>query len=505
MREKDKVSCGRRVHTGLPPVLALAAALAILNGCSHAEKVFRETIVPPEPGSYARTLPAPPRTETKTALELLPDNWQELAQRLSLADIVNIGLANNTVTRRTWLAARAAAAQVGINRAAYFPTVDVDGNLAHTKQSAIGGRFSFSQDVYGAAGTLNLLLFDFGGRDARFDEAWAGLLAADYAHNAAIQDVILNLEEGYYSYLGTKAQLSAAEANVREAEVNLEAARRRHEVGVATVADVLKARTALSEAQLLQQSLSGHIEALRGELATAMGIPASTPFDVGILPMEVAAEEITQEVEPLIEQALSSRPDLGEARWQAEQALARLKSAKAEGWPSISARSSAGRTYYFPGAFEKHDNNWSASLLLNFPLFTGLAHTHEVKKAQAEAEASQTQATHVEQQVVLDVWTGYADLKTAAQRVKTTRDLLASAEESERVALAQYKQGVGSILDLLTAQASLASARAQEILARSDWLLAMASLARATGALAPPLEQEDATRTTTRGSGEERR
>lgn len=504
MREKDKVSCGRRVHTGPPPVLALAAALAILNGCSHAEKVFRETIVPPEPSAYVTHLPALPPAAADTAMQL-PENWQELAQHLTLSDVVSIGLANNPVTRKTWLAARAAAAQVGIDRAAYFPTVDVDGYLAHTKQAAIGGQFSFSQDVYGAAGTLNLLLFDFGGRAARLDEAWAGLLAADYAHNAAIQDVVLQLQEGYYSYLATKAHLAAAEANIREAQVNLEAASRRHEVGVATVADVLRARTFLSETQLLQQRLAGQIETLRGELATAMGIPASTPFDVGILPAEVPAEEITLEIEPLIKRALSSRPDLSQARWEAEQALARLKSAKAEGWPSISAMSSAGRTYYFPGAFEKHDNNWSASLLLNFPLFTGFAHTHEVKKAQAEAEASQTQATLVEQQVVLDVWTSYADLKTAAQRVKTSRDLLASAEESERVAYAQYKQGVSDIVDLVTAQFSLATARAQEISARSDWFLAMASLARATGALAQPLAQEDAARTTTSGSGEERK
>jgi outer membrane protein TolC len=60
-------------------------------------------------------------------------------------------------------------------------------------------------------------------------------------------------------------------------------------------------------------------------------------------------------------------------------------------------------------------------------------------------------------------------------------------------------------VDLVTAQFSLATARAQEISARSDWFLAMASLARATGALAQPMAQEDAARTTTSGSGEERK
>jgi len=83
------------------------------------------------------------------------------------------------------------------------------------------------------------------------------------------------------------------------------------------------------------------------------------------------------------------------------------------------------------------------------------------------------------------VWTARADLETATQHLATSKDFLASAEESERVALARYKEGVGSVIDLLTAQATLSSARAQEIQARTDWLLAVSRLAYATGTLAP--------------------
>ncbi len=91
------------------------------------------------------------------------------------------------------------------------------------------------------------------------------------------------------------------------------------------------------------------------------------------------------------------------------------------------------------------------------------------------------------------MWTAQSNLETAAQRVKTTADLLASASESERVMLARYKEGVSTILDLLTAQATLASARSQEIQARTDWLLAIAELAHATGGLQPPGEDETPT------------
>ncbi len=468
-----------------PASLAAVCLLAVLCGCQERLRVLSEPLVPPGPSVSATGLPGPAREPAPPGLQV-PENWQELAKQLTLADIVNIGLANNTVTQRTWQAARAAAAQVGISRAPYLPSIGVEGSFGHVRQSAVGGRFTFSQDPYGATATLNWLLFDFGGRSARLDQAWAALLAADYGHNAAIQDVVFSLQAAYYGFLSAKAQLAAAETNVQEARVNLEAARKRHEVGIATIADVLRAQTALSEADLQRQTLEGAIEALRGQLATAMGIPATTPLEVGVvLPEEIPAEEIARQVEPLVAQALSNRPDLAGARWQAEEAIARLRAIKSQGWPELSVKTSANRTYYLPGAFEKHDNNWSASVLVTFPLFTGFAHSHEVKKAEAEAEQRRAEANGFEQQVILEVWTGYAELKTAAQRVRTARDWLASAEESERVALAQYKQGVGSILDLLSAQAALAGARAEEIQARADWFLALARLARATGILTP--------------------
>src|SRR2546427_11111380 len=70
-----------------------------------------------------------------------------------------------------------------------------------------------------------------------------------------------------------------------------------------------------------------------------------------------------------------------------------------------------------------------------------------------------------------------------SQQVRTSADLLASATQSEQVALGRYKAGAGSLLDLLTAQAALASARAQVIGARFSWYIALAQLAHDAGIL----------------------
>ena len=106
-----------------------------------------------------------------------------------------------------------------------------------------------------------------------------------------------------------------------------------------------------------------------------------------------------------------------------------------------------------------------------------------MKAASAAAEAAARRAQGFEQQVVYQVFNAFYGLRTATQQVQTSRDLLASATESEQVALGRYKAGAGSLLDLLTAQAALASARAQAIQARLSWNTALAQLAHDVGIL----------------------
>ena len=99
---------------------------------------------------------------------------------------------------------------------------------------------------------------------------------------------------------------------------------------------------------------------------------------------------------------------------------------------------------------------------VSVPLFSGFATTYRVRANEAQVDA-RAQRERLEKQVALDVWKAYQGLTTSTQTLKTTADLVASAEASAQVALGRYKAGVGSILDLLTAQSALASARQQRI------------------------------------------
>ena len=293
--------------------------------------------------------------------------------------------------------------------------------------------------------------------------------------------MILGVETTYVQYVNAKAQLEAARANVKAAETALEAANHRHDAGVGTIAEVLQAKTAFSQAQFSLQTFDGEVLALRGALATAMGLPANIPYDVGTLPAEVPLDRAAAAVEQLIATAREQRPDLAAARALVEKADAHVRAVRSDGLPTLSLAAGAQRTYYRTSPATNPQDSWSAGIFLSFPLFTGFANSYNVQKAKEDAGVARAQADTLEQQVLLQVWTSYYAFQTAAQLVRTSRDLLASAEQSERVALGRYKEGVGTIIDLLTAQAALANARSQEIQARSGWFVALAQLAHDTG------------------------
>ncbi|HXI65502.1 MAG TPA: TolC family protein [Gemmatimonadales bacterium] len=487
----------KRMPTGQPDILRprplgtllsvtlATGAVAVLAACGTGVRGVAGTAptpnvawTPPRRSVAPPPQPAPPP-------ELPPDLANRIAQ-LTLTDVIDIALRNNTATSAAWADARSAAASYGAAKGEYFPTVTADGTAQAIKRIASGGAGSAKQQSFGPSLNVSWLLLDFGGRSGSVGEAREALLAADWTHNATLQTVVLGVQQAYFLYMGTKALLDAQQTTLTEARQNLDAAEQRHRVGLATIADVLQAKTALSQAQLALESTQGDLQTTRGALALSMGLPANVPYDIAVSPDTTVPLGIVESVDTLIAHATRERPDLAAQRALAEQARARVSVARSQALPALSVGGTANQTYFVhnpPTVPPANGNGYTATLTLSIPIFSGWSQIYDVKAASAAADAAALRAQGFEQQVIYQVFNAYYALRTSTQLVRTSRDLLASATESEQVALGRYKAGAGSLLDLLTAQAALASARAQAIQARFSWNTALAQLAHDVGIL----------------------
>ncbi|HLJ75560.1 MAG TPA: TolC family protein [Thermoanaerobaculia bacterium] len=402
-----------------------------------------------------------------------------------MAKAVDVALQNNPATRVAWFQARQAQDVVGSRTSAYYPELDLGFALNKTRQATQGGRTIFDSTTFGPSLTISYLLFDFGGRSGQVEEARQLLIAADFTHNQQIQNTILQVEQAYFGYMDAKALVDAQAGTIKERQTELDAAQERHRAGVATINDVLQAQTALSQAQLTYETLEQNLLVFQGTLATTMGLAVTTKFAVGELPTDVPMQAVTTAVESLISQAETERPDFAASRAQIAAAQSRVTEARAEGLPTIGLTATANRTT-FRGFASGTASPYSVGIAMRFPVFTGWRTQYDLRAAQAGVDIAREDARGVQEQIELEVWSSYYGLSTASQRVRTSRDFLSSAQQAADVAQERYRSGVGSILDVLTAEAALETARAEEIQARADWFIAVAQLAHDTGALTTP-------------------
>ena len=395
------------------------------------------------------------------------------ATALTALDAVDLALCNHPQTREVWASARVQAALVGVAKAGWLPNLDGSGSAT---------RFQYDDAPFNrraAALTLSWLLVDFGQRSANVENAQQLLNAAAATQDATVQSLFLAALQTYYSAQATQAAVISASEAERSARESYQAADARYNVRVATPADRLQAQTALSQATLNRIRAEGEARNALGALANALGFPAQQTIVLAAMPAMPAELAFQKEIDALIAEAQVRRPDLKAAEAQFKAAEASVDLARAQGRPTVSL--AAGPSWQNSAGVVTQGG--SIGLTLNVPLFSGFDTTYRVRSAAAQADVRAAQRDRIKNQIALDVWRAYQSLTTATQSLKTAADLVASAEQSERVALGRYKAGVGTVLDLLVAQSALASARLQRIQAQLDWNVYRATLAQSMGAL----------------------
>jgi outer membrane protein len=487
---------------------ARLSALIAIAGCVHkAPSIDGVRGEPRDPASLwtvpeqARTpapSPIPPASPAATAaLAADAANASEVRQ-FSLGDVIDVALHNNPDTRESWELARAAASLYGASRGALLPTIAATSSLTHTagattnNNSGTGGTGNVGSNSGSVTRTLltptiqlSYLLFDLGGRSGTIEGAKQRAIAANLTHNATVANTVLQVEATLFTYLAAKATRDAQIESVSEAEADLAAATERQRMGVATLQEVLQTRTALSQARFQLATNEGDLLAARGNLAQAMGLSANTRFEIPDVTVSDSVGDVAASVDTLINRAIATRPELAQLRAEAAALAAQVRVTRSAGLPALTLTSS---TAYI-GTLQSSTNNNSANhnvsigIGLQIPLFNGFASSYQLRAAKQQYAAGQARVISTQHQISVQVFTSYYVLRAASERVRSSGDLLASAEQSATVALGRYREGVGTIVDVLLARSALATARAEAIQARWEWRTGLAQLAHDAGAL----------------------
>jgi outer membrane protein len=412
---------------------------------------------------------------------------------LALLDVVEQALCNNPKTSEVWGAARAQAAQVGVQRANYLPKVNLVSGISKIHNEVTNSQFSFlDQDnrILSRAHSLRLtwLVADFGQRSAKMNQAEALLDAANALHDAALQEVFISAAQAYFDHLSSQAMLAAFEESEKVAKESLSAATAKFKAGVGLLTDQLQAQTAYAQARLERTKAEGDVNNAHGTLASAMGVVANTRFSVKNRSDQLEKTDFVTTADQMIQEATELHPSIIAAKAKLRAAKENIQAVSAEGLPTLSFNAEINRTDQLGQsqlagvpASNVYTDNSSVGLQVNVPLFEGFARKHQVQSAEAESQVRAAELKRVTQQVTLDVWKSYHALISERENLRAAEELVANSKDAFEVAQGRYNAGVGNMIELLNAQNAWSNAKQQNIKSLSAWRTARLKLAASMG------------------------
>lgn len=480
---------GWSAASSLGVALIVAGTAARAQGMNDAFQWFKDPFgvdqkVAPAPNKRWESAEPLPAVTVTGAAETLPAD-----KALTLPELTEFALRNNPRTRQSWYAARAAAASLGVTLGDQLPQVQGAYQVSRTRpiSSTNPTNNVIWLNRWGPQISFNYVIYDFGGLDARIDAAEYRLLAANLSQNRVLQELIFQVEQAYYQLIGVEALVRVNEQSLKNVETALDAARRRRESGLATVADVYRTETQVAQAQLTLTRSRGEFEKARGQLSNVVGLPINSSVRVQTLTAPPQTTQAASAINDYLERVKLIRPDLVAAEAQVRSARASAIAASKAGLPSIEVNGQYAVNNWAKFGFLQdpdrpatHAN--ATTLNIRIPIFSGFKDTYSVRQAEAVAQQAEATRDSLYRQTQLEVWQSYYDLQTVTGSIKSTEALVKSAEQSAQATLARYQSGFGTILDLITSQQDEASARTQRIQSYLDWYTVLARLHLAVGA-----------------------
>jgi HAE1 family hydrophobic/amphiphilic exporter-1 len=145
--------------------------------------------------------------------------------------------------------------------------------------------------------------------------------------------------------------------------------------------------------------------------------------------------------------------------------------------------------------------NWSAGLVMSFPVFDGFRTDGQVRQAESRRSTLAIEKARLRDAVTMEVKIALDRVREAEEIVTALSRTVQQAERLTVMAEKGFSAGVKTRLDVDDAQLNLAAAQGNLARARRDYLVARVALDRATGTLQVPETARAIAIPAVRGSG----
>ena len=373
--------------------------------------------------------------------------------------------------------------QVQVARSEYYPTLSAGPSAGRTRESnnqvnTVKGVTTYQYNAFSVAGQAQWEP-DLWGQVRRTVEASRANAQFSAAELANVElSLRAELAVDYFQLRGLDLQKQLLDNTVKSYTDSLQLTQVRYRGGVATEADVALAQTQLDTTRAQDIDVEVARAHYEDAIATLIGVPAPSfrlpPMPLGGTPPAIPAGVPSE--------LLERRPDIAAAERQADAANAQIGIATAAYYPNVSLTGTGGMLSGSLGTLIQGPSEmWSLGASATELLFdAGRRHA----LTQQARDAYEQQVANYRQTVLSafqDVEDNLSALRILDQESAAQAKAVEDAQRSLEISTQQYKGGVVTYLQVLSAQtAQLASERAQANVA-TEQFVASVQLIRALG------------------------
>lgn len=393
-------------------------------------------------------------------------------QKVNVAQAVDIAVIDSPAYASDRAIYQTARAKYYAEKGALLPSVSASGNVTRnfdeSRDAAQNGVGATPSPVPGAGhsvatsfnASINVqqLIFDGGRAIAAIKSAKESEFVGRETLLRDLQTLENTVAKAYYAVLASDATVTADANLVREFQTQENSVRASIRAGSAAQSDLASAQFQTAKARGALIAAQGQRISAQSQFAGTIGLDPDTL----IQPVETTASSPAVPVGPTyaksLTQALLQRPDYIAAQHNVAAANQNLRYAKLARMPTISANASAGSS-----KIEPYEPNWSPSgsigASISLPIYDQGLTNYNVAAASSALDQTKAALTATRLGVETDVRSSLASLISARAQLVETRLEVQSATVSLNAANAQYRVGVATILNIVTAEANLSQAQ----------------------------------------------
>lgn len=343
--------------------------------------------------------------------------------------------------------------------------------MTYDVHNVVAGAFTLTQPIY------------MGGQIRALNEiARHGEGMAVSTRNAAVQELLYNVDEAYWLVvsLKEKQKLASGFEALVDSLCNSVNALLRH--GMATRSDLLTVEVKLNEAKIAYTKVSNGLSLARMALEQLCGLPIGS----GIVLADEEAMQITPDApmpEYNLQEVYARRQDLEVLR----RSISLLESKEKLSLSAMLPKVAAIGTYSFSnpnvnhGFEKKFGGGFSIGAAVTIPLWHWGGNYHQYRASKSATLAQRLLLEDMEEKVELQVNQAKYKFQEAFKTLDMTKMNMEKADENLRSAQLGYKEGVLTIDDVTAAQTAWLQAHSEELDAEINVKLCETYLAKVLG------------------------